>query len=119
LKLIRQPGFYTQVSARLSRLVAGLNEAGQEVNRTQGIDFCARSLGTMGGIYMRATPPDSFAEVSTQNVERFKQFYHLMMEEGVYLPPSPVEAFFFSSVHSDEDIAHTIAAARRSLSKLS
>jgi glutamate-1-semialdehyde 2,1-aminomutase len=47
----------------------------------------------------------------TQDVERFKRFYHRMLEAGVYFPPSPVEAFFFSSVHSEEDVDFTIARA--------
>ena len=50
-----------------------------------------------------------------QDVERFRRFYHLMLDEGVYLPPSPVEAFFFSGAHRDADIDATIAAARRTL----
>jgi glutamate-1-semialdehyde 2,1-aminomutase len=119
LKLIRQPGFFERISSRCAHLVSGLNDAGADVKRTRGIDFCAKSLGAMAGVFMRATPPESFAEVQTQNVERFKQFYHLMLDEGIYLPPSPVEAFFFSSAHSDQDMDDTIAAARRSLAKLS
>jgi glutamate-1-semialdehyde 2,1-aminomutase len=118
LKLIRAPGFFIEVSARCARLVAGLNAAGQEIKQAKGIDFCAKSLGAMAGIFMRATPPESFAEVQSQNVERFKQFYHLMLDQGVYLPPSPVEAFFFSAAHSDQDIEDTIQAARKSLAAL-
>jgi glutamate-1-semialdehyde 2,1-aminomutase len=38
-----------------------------------------------------------------------------MLGEGVYLPPSPVEAFFFSSAHTESDVDATIAAARRAL----
>ena len=38
-----------------------------------------------------------------------------MLDGGVYLPPSPVEAFFLSSAHTDEDIDQTIALAERSL----
>jgi glutamate-1-semialdehyde 2,1-aminomutase len=53
--------------------------------------------------------------VQAQDVERFKRFYHLMLDEGVYLPPSPVEAFFFSGAHTDVDVDATLAAARRAL----
>jgi glutamate-1-semialdehyde 2,1-aminomutase len=38
-----------------------------------------------------------------------------MLDQGVYLPPSPVEAFFFSSAHSDDDIADTLSAAEQAL----
>ncbi|HVY94901.1 MAG TPA: hypothetical protein VHA14_19195, partial [Bryobacteraceae bacterium] len=45
---------------------------------------------------------------------RFKRFFHAMIERGVYLPPSQFEALFVSAVHSDEDIARTVQAARES-----
>ena len=111
LDLISAPGFFATLHARCGQLVDGLNAAGREA----GVPFSAQHQGGMAGLYFRATPPSSFAEAQQQDLDRFKRFYHLMLEAGVYLPPSPVEAFFFSSVHSDDDIAHTVAAARRSL----
>ncbi len=111
LDLISEPGFFDRLSQRCARLVAGLNEAA----RKAGVAFCAQSQGGMAGCYMLAEPPTSFAGVQAQDVERFKRFYHHMLEEGVYLPPSPVEAFFFSSAHGDADVDATIAAAERSL----
>ena len=111
LDIIEQPGFFDTLSARCARLVAGLNEAG----KAAGVPFCAQSEGGMAGCYMLPAPPASFAQVQAQDVERFKRFYHLMLEQGVYLPPSPVEAFFFSSAHSDADIDATLAAARKAL----
>jgi glutamate-1-semialdehyde 2,1-aminomutase len=111
LELIGAPGFFDTLSARCARLVAGLNEAARQA----GVACCAQSVGGMAGLYMMAEPPTSFAQVQSQDVERFKRFYHLMLEDGIYLPPSPVEAFFFSSAHSDEDIDATLAAARKAL----
>ncbi|MEN9317197.1 MAG: Glutamate-semialdehyde -aminomutase [Pseudomonadota bacterium] len=111
LDLIQAPGFFETLSARCGRLVQGLNDAA----RVAGVAFCAQSVGGMAGCYMLASPPSSFAEVQAQDVERFKRFYHLMLDEGVYLPPSPVEAFFFSGAHTDDDIDATIAAAGRAL----
>jgi glutamate-1-semialdehyde 2,1-aminomutase len=111
LDLISAPGFFETLSARCARLVSGLNEAA----RAAGVAFCAQNVGGLAGCYMLPRPPASFAEVQRQDVERFKRFYHRMLDEGVYLPPSPVEAFFFSSAHSDADIEATLAAAARSL----
>ncbi|TXL66152.1 glutamate-1-semialdehyde 2,1-aminomutase [Zeimonas arvi] len=111
IDLIREPGFFERLGERCSRLVAGLNDAAREA----GVAFCARHRGGMAGLYMLPQPPASFAEVQRQDVDRFKRFYHLMLDAGVYLPPSPVEAFFFSSAHSDADIDATIAAARDAL----
>ena len=111
LDIISAPGWFDTVSARCARLVEGMNQAARDT----GVAFCAQSIGAMAGCYMLASPPTSFAQVQAQDVERFKRFYHLMLDEGVYLPPSPVEAFFFSGAHSDADIEATLAAARRSL----
>ncbi len=111
LDLISAPGFFARLNENCARLVAGLNEAGRQA----GIDFCAQHEGAMAGMYMLAKPPVSYTQVMTQDTEKFKKFYHLMLEGGVYFPPSPVEAFFFSSAHSAEDISRTIALAAESL----
>jgi glutamate-1-semialdehyde 2,1-aminomutase len=108
LELISASGFYEPVVARLGRLIAGLREAAQAA----GVPFSAQQLGTMAGIYMMPKVPQSYAEVMTQDVERFKRFYHRMLEAGVYFPPSPVEAFFFSSVHGDAEVDFTLEQAR-------
>ena len=71
--------------------------------------------GGLGGLYMRASVPSNLAEAMDQDIERFKRFYHAMLDAGVYLPPSPVEAFFLSSAHSSADIDRTIEIAARVL----
>ncbi len=114
LDLIAEPGFFGRLDAGCARLVDGLNAAAREA----GVAFCAQHCGGLAGLYMLAAPPASFAQVQQQDVERFKRFYHRMLDEGVYLPPSPVEAFFFSGAHADADVDATIAAARRALRAL-
>ncbi|MFT3804678.1 MAG: glutamate-1-semialdehyde 2,1-aminomutase [Burkholderiaceae bacterium] len=114
LDLIAEPGFYERLGAACGRLIAGLEQAAAEA----GVPFSARHVGGLAGMYMLASPPDSYAEVMRQDVERFKRFYHLMLDGGVYLPPSPVEAFFFSSAHGDADIDETIAVARRAFAAI-
>ncbi|RPH44785.1 MAG: glutamate-1-semialdehyde-2,1-aminomutase [Burkholderiales bacterium] len=109
LELISVPGFHDALSARLGRLVAGLRDAAKEA----GVTFSAQHCGTMAGMYMMAAPPRSFAEVMTQDAERFKRFYHRMLEAGVYFPPSTVEAFFFSSAHGDAEVDFTLEQARK------
>jgi glutamate-1-semialdehyde 2,1-aminomutase len=114
LDLIERPGFHDEVSARLGRLVTGLVDAA----RAAGVTFSAHHLGTMAGMYMLPAPPRNHAEVMTQDVERFKRFYHRMLDGGVYFPPSPVEAFFFSSAHTDDDVDFTLRRARDAFSGL-
>ncbi len=114
LDLIAEPGFFERIGANCARLVNGLNEAARDTR----VAFCAQHRGALAGMYMLGEPPGSFAEVQKQDLERFRRFYHLMLDEGIYLPPSPVEAFFFSSAHSEADVDHTIAAAQRSLAEV-
>ncbi|MBN9462490.1 MAG: glutamate-1-semialdehyde 2,1-aminomutase [Burkholderiales bacterium] len=114
LDLIAEPGFFERLGARCARLVDGLNAAAREA----GVTLCAQHLGGLAGLYMLESPPAGFADVQRQDGARFARFFHLMLDEGVYLPPSPVEAFFFSGAHSDEDVGATLAAVRRALRAL-
>jgi glutamate-1-semialdehyde 2,1-aminomutase len=52
------------------------------------------------------------------DAERFKKFFHLMLDRGVYLAPSAFEAGFVSAAHSEADIEQTINAAAESFGKL-
>ncbi|MGH1357760.1 MAG: glutamate-1-semialdehyde 2,1-aminomutase [Burkholderiaceae bacterium] len=110
LELISRPGFFDALHAQFGKLIDGLVQAA----RRSGVPFCAQHQGGMGGMYMRDTPPASFADATNTDIEFFKRFFQEMLARGVYLPPSPFEAFFFSSAHTDEDIEQTIAAAEAS-----
>jgi glutamate-1-semialdehyde 2,1-aminomutase len=111
LQLIQAPGFYARETQRLANLVSAFND----LARSLKVDFCAQACGTMGGFYAMKAPPQSFADINTQDVPRFKRFFHSMLDQGIYLPPSPFEAFFFSSAHSEADIEATLKAARTAL----
>lgn len=110
LELISRPGFFDTLHGQFGKLVDGLVQAA----RRSGVPFSAQHLGGMGGMYMRKQPPTSFADATNTDIEFFKRFYHEMLNRGVYLPPSPFEAFFFSSAHTDADIEQTIVAAEAS-----
>ena len=60
----------------------------------------------------------SFAQATACDGEKFKRFFHLMLEEGIYLAPSAFEASFLSTAHSDEILEETLAAADRCFAKL-
>jgi len=114
LEKISAPGFFAALTAKTRRLVDGFNAAARDA----GVVACADSVGGMFGIYFRATPPTSYAEVMASDKEAFNRFFHLMLLEGVYLAPSAFEAGFVSAAHTDADIDATVAAAARCLEKL-
>jgi glutamate-1-semialdehyde 2,1-aminomutase len=111
LELIQKQGFYERLSQTAEKLCSGLTSAAQRA----GVKFSAQSVGGMFGLYFRATPPCSFAEVMTCDKEAFNRFFHAMLAEGVYLAPSAFEAGFVSMAHGDREISETLAAADRAL----
>jgi glutamate-1-semialdehyde 2,1-aminomutase len=80
--------------------------------------FSAQALGSLFGLYFRAAPPVSFAEVMQCDRERFNRFFHAMLRQGVYLAPSAYEAGFVSAAHGAAEIDATLAAARAALREL-
>ena len=107
LKLVQAPGFYDRLGASTRTLTDGLMAAAKK----HGVVFSAQAIGGMFGIYFRASPPQSFAEVMQCDKEAFNRFFHAMLERGVHFAPSAYEAGFVSAAHGGEDIAATLSAA--------
>jgi glutamate-1-semialdehyde 2,1-aminomutase len=112
LKLAQQPGFYEKLESTTRVLVEGL----QAEAKKAGVAFSAQSIGSMFGVYFRASPPRSFAEVMQADRERFNRFFHQMLARGVYLAPSAYEAGFVSAAHGADEIEATLFAAREAFS---
>jgi glutamate-1-semialdehyde 2,1-aminomutase len=110
LERVLQPGFFDRLGETTAALVAGLCRAASEA----GVAFSGASLGGMFGVFFRAQPPRSFAEVMQCDREAFRRFFHGMLERGIYFAPSAYEAGFVSSAHGEPELAATFAAARES-----
>ncbi len=107
--------FYDKLSAKVERLVSGILAKAKAHN----ISMTANTVGGMFGLFFTdASEVTNFNETSACDIERFKKFYHLMLDEGVYMAPSAYEAGFVSAAHSDEDIDNTIGAADRVFAQL-
>jgi glutamate-1-semialdehyde 2,1-aminomutase len=110
LKEIARPGFFTDLTAKTSKLAQGLAERAQLAR----IPFTTQSVGGMFGIFFtQETVVTRFAQVMACDVARFKKFFHGMLREGVYLAPSAFEAGFVSAAHLDQDIDKTLDKAAR------
>ena len=115
LDLLLEPGLYEQLSAKTARVAEGLKAAAAK----HGIPLAITYVGGMFGFFFtEETEITRYEQVTRCDMERFKRFYHLMLEEGVYLAPSAYEAGFLSLAHGDKEIEHTLAAAERSFAKL-
>jgi len=111
IKVLQRPGVYEQMFARTKELAEGL----QSVTEELGVTASFNRVGTMLSIFFTDQQVIDYATATSSDVPKFGKFFWSMLKRGVYLAPSQFEASFMSLVHSEEDIAHTIKAARESL----
>ncbi len=115
MDIISEPGFYDELTDKTTFMVDGIVAAAKDA----GIAMTSNQAGAMFGLFFSEEDTISnFAQVTACNLERFQHFFHGMLEEGVYLAPSAYEAGFVSSAHSQEDLEHTIEAARKVFARL-
>ena len=114
LEIISRPGFFECLTEQTKKLMSGLK---QEADQAK-IPFAVDSVGGMFGFYFSDKVPSSYEEVTKTDIERFKRFFHAMLEEGVYLAPSAYEAGFTSIAHDNGVVDQIISAARKSFQTL-
>lgn len=112
---ITQPGFHERVAQRTETLLNGLKAEA----KAAGIGMTTNQAGSMFGFFFTDEPKITrYDQVMQCDVERFKRFFHLMLDQGIYLAPSAFEAGFMSDAHSEADIEYTIAAAKNAFAQL-
>ena len=110
LQLIRRPGFHAELTDYTTRLLQGLQDRADAA----GVPFVTTQAGGMFGLYFSgAEDIVTFSDVMASDSDRFKRFFHLMLDGGVYLAPSAFEAGFTSIAHGDEELRITLDAAER------
>lgn len=115
LKLIQAEGFHDRLSAQTKALVDGLAAAA----KTAGIPMTTSQAGGMFGLFFTEEHQvDYYEQVVASDQDRFKKFFHGMLDRGVYLAPSAFEAGFVSAAHGDAEIQHTIDAAAATFATL-
>ncbi|MDX1454199.1 MAG: glutamate-1-semialdehyde 2,1-aminomutase [Gammaproteobacteria bacterium] len=115
MDIVSADGFHQQLAERTDKLVAGLKDAAAEAGIPMHFNHVP---GMFGFFFTEQESITTFANVMACDVERFKKFFHGMLDAGVYLAPSAFEAGFVSTAHTDADIEATVAAAREVLKAL-
>lgn len=108
LKVLREPGVFKEIEQKAAKLVSGVGQAAEEI----GVPIYQTRVGTMFSNFFTMEPVTDYESAKTSDTERFGRYFHAMLEHRVYIAPSQFEAGFISLVHSDEDIARTVEAAR-------
>jgi glutamate-1-semialdehyde 2,1-aminomutase len=104
--------------ARLEELGAQLEAGMKDAAQSAGVPVTFNRCGSMFCGYFTSTPVHNVADAMRSDRERFKKFFHGMLEQGVYLAPSQFEAGFLSTAHTPADIARTVAAAAKVMREL-
>jgi glutamate-1-semialdehyde 2,1-aminomutase len=109
LQQIEDPAFFDALGAQTRKLVDGLAAESQSANVPLAVEACG---GMFGFIFCSDGPVRKFAQVAAADIDRFRKFFHGMLEQGIYLAPSAFEAGFVSAAHGDDEISRTLDAAR-------
>lgn len=111
LEALAQPGVYEALEDAGAHLEAGL----VNICDSLGIPATVNRVGSMLCLYFHEGPVTTFAGAQASDHDRFRDFFHRMLDEGVYLPPSPYEACFLSTAHDIEALDRVLEAARTAL----
>lgn len=108
LRELEAEDFYASLTAKTQQLIEGLTALAAKHRIPLQTEF---EGGMFGILFCEQGPVRHFSEVTGANIERFKKFFHGMLDRNIYLAPSAFEAGFVSSAHGAEEIEATLAAA--------
>ncbi len=114
LKLLSQPGVYNQLENKAASLEKGIATAAAKA----GISIYISRVASLLTVFFTADRVVDYESAKQTNTTAFSKFFHSLLAEGIYWPPSQFEAAFVSFAHSDEDIQFTISAAIKALDYL-
>jgi len=109
LNILKKGDIYKELEKNGDMLFSGLEAAAQAA----GIPVTVNHLGSMGSPFFVAMPVTDFATAKKSDQDLFKRYYKRMLEQGIYLAPSPFEASFVSISHSKDIINRTIDCAEK------
>ncbi len=114
LEIISRAGFFDCLSTQTTKLMTGIKAVAQK----HAIPLAVDSVGGMFGIYFASEVPTSYTAVTQTNLDQFKQFFHGMLNAGVYLAPSAYEAGFTSIAHDNTVIDEIVVATDKAMQTL-
>ena len=105
------PGIYKELDDKTETLHKGL----KGVLSSGDVPHVINRLGSMISVHFSGKPVTDFAAAASADNARFNRFFHSMLDQGIYLPPSAYETWFISTALSASDIEQTVAAAEKAL----
>jgi glutamate-1-semialdehyde 2,1-aminomutase len=114
LRILQRSGSYERLEELGAVLAEGLNAVAKE----SGAPVTLQRVGSMLTVYFTEDPVSDFESARRSDTQAFARFFHAMLDDGVYLPPSQFEAMFVSLAHTEEDIAAVVESSRRSFERM-
>jgi glutamate-1-semialdehyde 2,1-aminomutase len=114
LSVLKNSSIYNDLEERSGEFADGVRVAAEKHN----VPVTFNRVGSMWTLFFTDAPVTDFESANRSNREKFARFFHLMLGEGVYLPPSQLEAAFFSAAHAKKDILQLIERVDRVLKKI-
>lgn len=109
--LKNHPEIYTRAEIQAEKL----ESAFRENIRNYGLDAVCNRCGSLMSLFFTKEPVRDYGSAVSSNLEKFRQYFAVMLAEGIYIAPSQFEALFVSGVHTDADIGKTTEAIAKAL----
>jgi len=84
-----------------------IERSAEELTARVPAGACVNRVGSMSTIFFTSGPVRNYEEAKRSDTQRFSKFFHYLLENGIYFPPSQFEAAFLSAAHTAEDVAYT------------
>jgi len=104
--------------ARLEAYGRALEEGLLALFTAAGAPVAINRVGSMITVFFREGPVQTYSDAVASDTERFKVFFHGLLQRGVYWPPSQFEAAFFSLAHGEDELAKTLEATEQTLKEI-
>jgi len=114
LGVLKNSSIYRDLEERSAEFEHGVRRSAEK----HGVPVTFNRVGSMWTVFFTPGPVTDYESANRSNRDKFARFFHVMLAEGVYLPPSQMEAAFFSAAHAKKDILQLIERADRALKKV-
>ena len=114
ISILKESNAYQQLEKKTALLEKGIIQAA----RKAGVDIQLPRTSSMFTVFFARAPVTDYETAARADTKLYAKFFHQMLSQGVYFPPSQFEAAFISVAHTDKDIESTVSAAEKAFASL-